>query len=413
MKTSEIRPLLSIFIVFVLLLSSCKKESDEKSPTEPVQIDLTANQVSLIASENTFAFDIFKKVVEANPESKNIIISPLSISTALSMVLNGANGTTRDAIVTAMRMDGLSTDAINNSSKVLREALLSVDKRVLITIANSVWSEHNFVVKKPFTDILTQYYNADTKSFDIKDPMVPGLINTWISEKTNGLIKNMIDRLDDNTVMLLINAIYFKGKWASEFDKDKTLPSTFYKTDGSTIQVPMMKQKSEYKVYDGEGFTMAELPYGQGNFVMDVIVPYSRDGVKTILPLINDANLKGWVNQMSSRKIDILFPRFKYMFGMELKKILTDMRMGIAFSDNADFSNISSIDLLITSVLHKAFIETNEEGTEAAAVTIIGIGATSVNTNILNIDHPFLYIIRETTTNSILFMGRVVDPLAE
>jgi len=311
-------------------------------------------------------------------------------------------------------MNGLTPEKINNSYKDLTEALLNVDKRVLISIANSVWTEKNFVVKKPFTDILTQYYNAESKSFDITDPLVPNQINSWIESKTNGLIKNMIDKLDQSTVMLLINAIYFKGKWNSQFDKDKTVQGSFYKTGGETAQVPMMKQTSEFKVYNGEGFTLAEFPYGQANFVMDVLLPDADNGIKSIIPLINDNSFKGWISQLSERKTDLSFPKFKYGYKKDLNDILTDMGMGIAFTDNADFSNISDMDLLISIVKHQAFIETNEEGSEAAAATIVGISTTSMPAGpyILNIDHPFLYIIRETSTNSILFMGRVGDPLA-
>ena len=150
------------------------------------------------------------------------------------MTLNGANGTTRDAMLEALRVNGLTPEIINNSYKDLSEALLSVDKRVLISIANSVWSEKNFEVKVPFKNILTDYYNAESRSFDITDPVAYQMINNWIEDKTNGLIKNMLNGLDDNTVMLLVNAIYFKGKWKSQFDKDKTVVKPFYKSDGTT-----------------------------------------------------------------------------------------------------------------------------------------------------------------------------------
>jgi serpin B len=174
-----------------------------------------------------------------------------------------------------------------------------------------------------------------------------------------------------------------------------------------------MKQTSDYKIYKGERFTLAELPYGQGNFVMDVILPDDNNGIINIIPLINDNSMKGWLNLMSSRKTDLSFPRFKYGYKKELSDILTDMGMGITFGNNADFSNISDLRLYISLVLHQAFIETNEEGTEAAAATIVGISNTAVMEPLtLSIDHSFMYIIRETTTNSILFMGRVVDPLA-
>ena len=415
MKKIILKAAIAFLFTILLTFSSCKKEPVQTFPSDPQQIDLTPNQVSLISSENSFALDIFKNVIANSDESDNIIISPLSISEALSMTLNGANGATRDSMLAALRMNGLTPEIINSSYKNLSASLLNVDKRVLISVANSVWTEKNFVVKKPFTDILTQSYDAESKSFDIKDPQAPGMVNNWIESKTNGLIKNMLDGLDPNTVMLLINAIYFKGKWNSQFDKENTVKESFYKPGGVTSQVPMMKQTSDYKIFNGEGFTIAELPYGQGNFVMDVILPTGNNRIKDIIPLINDNSLNGWLDHLGERKTELTFPKFKYGYKKELASILSDMGMGIAFSSAANFSNIADIALQISFVLHQAFIETNEEGTEAAAATIVGIVTTAepIGPFVLKIDHSFLYIIRETTTNSILFMGRVANPLAE
>lgn len=415
MKTIILKSAITFLFTILLIFSSCKKEPVQTFPSDPVQIDLTPNQISLITSENSFALDIFKKVIANSDESDNIIISPLSISEALSMTLNGANGATRDSMLAALRTNGLTPEIINSSYKNLSASLLNVDKQILISVANSVWTEKNFVVKKPFIDILTQSYDAESKSFDITDPHAPGMVNNWVESKTNGLIKNMLDGLDPNTVMLLINAIYFKGKWNSQFDKENTVKGSFYKPGGATSQVPMMKQTSDYKIYNGEGFTIAELPYGQGNFVMDVILPAGNNGIKDIIPLINDNSLNGWLDHLGERKTELTFPKFKYGYKKELASILSDMGMGIAFSSAANFSNIADIALQISFVIHQAFIETNEEGTEAAAATIVGIVTTAepVGPFVLKIDHSFLYIIRETTTNSILFMGRVADPLAE
>ena len=415
MKKVKFRSIVIFLGVIQLVFYSCKKEPAVILPIEPVSINLTASQLSLINSENSFAFDIFKKVLDNSAESDNIIISPLSISSALSMTVNGANGPTRDSMLATLRMNGLTPEIINNSYKDLTASLLSVDQRVLISVANSVWIENNFVTKKSFADILSQYYNAESKSFSISDPMVPKQVNSWIEDKTNGLIKNMVDQLDPRTVMLLINAIYFKGKWNSQFDKVNTVPGPFYKSDGTTAQTQMMKQTSEYNIFNGEEFTLAEFAYGQGNFVMDVILPTEKDGLKTITPLITNNNINTWLRQMVKRKTELTFPKFKYGFKKELKDILEAMGMGIAFGDKADFSNISDFATQLSFVLHQAFIETNEEGTEAAAATVVGIIATSAPAGpiVLNIDHPFLYIIRETSTNSILFIGKVADPMAE
>jgi len=404
---------LAICLTAFSILISCKKNSDENLPTEPLPISMTTDQKQLVETQNTFAFDIFKNVIENSDESENIIISPLSISLALSMTLNGADGATRDAMLDALRANGITPVSINIAYKDLTEALLKVDKRVLISIANSVWTENSFAVKKPFPEILTQYYNAEAESFDINDPGAPDRMNSWIENNTNGHIDNMIEELNENTVMLLINAIYFKGKWKTQFESKNTIQSPFFKSNGSTSDVPMMKQKSELKIFSGEGFKIGEFPYGQGNFVMDIILPENADGLTVLAGNLNDNEFDEWLESMSQKEADVSLPRFKYGYKEKLKSILTDMGMGIAFTDNADFSNISDERLLINDVIHQAFIETNEEGTEAAAATIVDIGLTSMPADsvVFKADHPFIYIIRETTTNSILFLGKIADPL--
>jgi len=411
MNSIILRSAASALLVLPIMLLSCSK-NDEILPSEPVPISLTTDQTALIESGNEFAFDIFKNIISGENEGKNVMISPLSISSALSMTINGANGETREAMLEALRLKGITVDAVNKAYRDLTKALISVDKRVLISIANSVWTEDDFNVKKAFIDVLTQYYDAQSEAFDINDPNAPARMNAWIENKTNGLIKDIIESLDDNTVMLLINAIYFKGKWASEFDRTKTENLPFYLTSGS-VNVPMMKQKSDFSVYEGNGFVMAEFPYGQGNFVMDVILPDQSSSLSGTMNLITDANFNGWISQMRKRETDVTFPKFKYGFKKKLKDVLSNMGMGIAFTDAADFSNISEqYDLLINEVTHQSFIETDEEGTEAAAATVVEIGLTSVGPSSFEfrMDRPFIFIIRETTTNSILFMGRVADP---
>jgi serine protease inhibitor len=413
MKNMILKTKLIALLTFPLILISCEKTSDNELPDLPVPIDLTLKQVSLIESGNSFAFDIFREVLKSAPESNNIIISPLSISSALSMTLNGANATTRDSMIKALRLRDITIGEVNQSYKDLAAALLSVDKRVLMSIANSVWIENNFVVKKPFTDVLAGSYNAESKYFDISDPTVPAQINSWIESKTNGLIKNMIDKLNDNSVMLLINAIYFKGKWKVEFEKDATSNRPFSRTDGSNVEVPSMHQAETHRVYQGNGYTLAELPYGQGNFVIDILLP-DNNTLTSVTPLLTDTGFKNMVSNLSDKKVNLYLPRFKYGYKKTLKEILSLMGMGIAFTDAADFSNISDLSLLINEVTHQAFIETNEEGTEAAAATVVDIGVTSIGPNdpiLVDINHPFIYIIRETTTNSVIFMGKVADPL--
>ena len=412
MKTLAKITSLSLLLCTILVFLSCSKREDDLV-RDPVPISLTEAQTIIIESGNEFAFDIFSKLAGSAAPGQNILISPLSISYALSMTLNGAKGETRDAMTEALRVSGIDMETLNKSYKTLTEALLNIDKKVLISIANSVWTENNFQVKKAFIDILTDYYDAESKPFDITDPSVPGLINKWIEDKTNGLIREMISELPGNTVMLLINAIYFKGQWKLQFDKSLTVDETFFLSGNSEVRVAMMKNKKKYKVYEGKGFKIAEFPYGQGNYVMDVILPDEKQGLNSTLALINTRDYESWVSQMTEQEVEVSFPKFKYGFKRTLKDILSDMGMGIAFTDFADFSNISEQhDLLLTDVAHQTFIETNEEGTEAAAATVVTVGVTSMPPPPLEfrMDHPFMYIIRETSTNSILFMGRVSNP---
>lgn len=412
MKIKILKTGLCTILTLSMILISCQKTTDENLPDQPVPINLSLKQVSLIESGNSFAFDIFREVLLSTPDSKNVIISPLSISYALSMTLNGANGNTRDSMIKALRLKDITIEELNQSYKDLTASLLSVDKRISISIANSVWTENNFVVKSPFTNILTGFYGAESKSFDISDPTVPTKINSWIEIKTNGLIKDMIDKLNDNTVMLLINAIYFKGKWNIQFDKGATSSRAFSRPDGSNVNVPSMHQSETHKVYQGNGCTLVEIPYGQGNYVIDILLP-DNNNISSITPQLTEEGFNNMEDNLLSKKVNLYLPRFKYGYKKTLKDVLSLMGMRIAFSDAADFSNISDLSLLINEVTHQAFIETNEEGTEAAAATIVDIGLTSAGPEpvLIDINRPFVYFIRETSTNSILFMGKVADPL--
>lgn len=414
MKNHAFRWCVANFLIASFLFPSCSKKEDIV-PLEPVPISLTADQAELVNSGNSFAIDIFRKVAENEAEGENLIISPLSLSVALSMTVNGANGETREAMLTALRSAGISPLVINESYKKLVDALLSVDKRVLINIANSVWTEKGFAAKKQFTDILMDYYDANSQQFDINDPGAPGKINNWIEDKTNGLISEMITSLDPNTVMLLVNAIYFKGQWNSQFEKSKTVNEDF-STPSASVPVPMMKQTHEFKTFRGSNFILAEFPYGQGNYVMDVILPDEQDGINYIIRNLTGESFNNMTQNLHQHDVNLTFPRFKYGYKKQLNEILSDMGMAVAFiPGSADFSNISDLDLYINKVLHQAFIETNEEGTEAAAATVVEIGLTMAPAPpmVLKLDHPFMYIIRETSTNSIIFMGRVSNPLAQ
>ena len=413
MKRNLISLALIITAGFTTAMTSCERTKSDPPPGDPVQIDLTLKQKEVVESANKFAFDLFVPVIAEKKGAENIMISPFSVTSALSMTLNGAAGETFEAMKSALRYDGKTIEEINETYLKLMKDMVPVDTRVIMEIANSVWVEKRLTVKQSYIDALKKYYLAEARSIDVTDPGAVDMVNGWIEEKTHDKIKDMLDELSPDLAMLLINAVYFKGKWRHQFDKDDTHDKPFYITPGSPVQVPMMFQNEKFPVTQSQNATLIELPYGQGNYSMVVMLP--KEGVSTAdaAATLTPENWSLWMSYLATgaTEVDLSLPRFKYEYKRELKDDLTSLGMGIAFTDFADFSNISNQDLLISRVLHQTFIETNEEGTEAAAATVVEMEFTSMPmTTVINVNRPFLYFIRETTTGTIVFMGQVTDP---
>ncbi|HUS86964.1 MAG TPA: serpin family protein [Bacteroidales bacterium] len=414
MNTLNYKPALIFVVLLVFAFPSCEKTNTDDSPGEPVPVELSSTQKLIVDSDNKFGFDIFRLILENETGKENIMISPLSISYALAMTLNGADGATRDSIMRTLRYYDIDIDDINNSFKDITDKLISVDKRVLMSIANSVWVEEKLAVKADFINTLEQFFAAEVRDFKVSDPGIVEVINQWIEDNTNGLIRNMIDKLPSDVAMLLVNAIYFNGKWRYEFSEESTIDRPFILESGSEEMVPTMSQTVTVKSLIRDDYVIVELPYGQGNYVMDVILPWGENTITDIVSLLNSDSWSEAANDMTKREISIYMPRFKYDYKVELKHVLSAMGMGIAFDPTfADFSNISDQGLAISRVLHQTFIDTSEEGTEAAAATAVEMVFTSVGPSvpfIVRLDKPFLYIIRETTTNSMVFMGKTGNP---
>lgn len=395
------------------IFTACEKRSDPL-PGDPVQIELSLKQKEVIESANEFAFSLFKPLVADAKGSGNIMISPFSVSSALSMTLNGASGETFEAMKDALAYSDKTLEEINETYLKLMNDMISVDPRVVMEIANSVWVEKNLTVKQPFMNSLETWYKAEARSFDVTDPATVKMVNDWIAGKTHDKIKNMLESLDPDIAMLLVNAVYFKGKWRNQFDPDETGLKPFYVTEDAPEQVQMMHQKENFRVVNTGNATLLELPYGQGNYSMVVMLPDVGVTLSEALQLVTPENWYTWMTNLENAvsEVDLSLPRFKYEYKRRLNDDLTNLGMGVAFNPMlADFSNMSDQELFISFVLHQTFIETNEEGTEAAAATIVGMELTSVpNTRVVNVNRPFLYFIRETTTGTIVFMGQVTDP---
>jgi serine protease inhibitor len=408
--------LFAAIIISLVLVPSCKKsDSNAVDPGNPVTISTEAYQKEVIESANGFAFDLFKPMLAGAKESDDILISPFSITSALSMTLNGAAGETLDSMKKALRLEGQTLDQVNATYLKLMTEMVPVDSHVELDIANSVWVEKKFEVKQDFMTNVGNWYKAEARSIDITDPNALNTVNSWIADNTHDKITNMLDYLDPNLAMLLINAIYFKGMWRYQFKTSDTSEEPFYLTFTSSESVPMMHQTTDLQVAKDANVTIVDIPYGQGNFSMLVVLPDAGITTSDIASTLTQEKWNEWTGLLATntQKVDLSMPKFKYGYKRLLNDDLTSLGMGIAFSDSADFSNISNQPTKINRIIHQSYIETNEEGTEAAAATVVEIvSSVAIQSWNVNIDRPFLYFIHETSTGTILFMGKVGDPAA-
>lgn len=415
MKNVIIPGLLLTLIGSSVILISCEKTNSIDQPGDPVKITTEVYQKEVIDSANRFAFDLLRPALNDAKGTENIMISPFSISSALSMTLNGASGETFEAIKKTLHLDGKTLEQVNSTYLKLMTEMIPVDERVVVEIANSVWVEKRLTVKQPFITGLQSWYNAEARNIDVTDANAVKTVNDWIADKTHDKITDMLSELDPNLAMLLINAVYFNGKWRYAFDKTATIEESFYVTSSDPKSVPMMHQTENFKTTKSNNLTLIELPYGQGNYTMVLAMPDENISTTDVANTLTPSVWQEWMDLLAenTHKTDLSMPRFKYEYKRLLNDDLTNLGMGLAFSDFADFSNISDQGLKITRVLHQSFIDTKEEGTEAAAATVVEIVNTSigpVDNVVVTLDRPFLYFIRETSTGTILFMGKVGDP---
>ena len=395
---------------------SCSKSKSIDSAKTAVPISLSQHQKDLVVANNAFGFNIFKTIMLAEGNDKNVFISPLSISLALAMTYNGANGDTKTEMQNTLQFPNLSSDEINGYFQKLSTSLIQVDPKVNLGIANSIWYRNTFSILPAFIQVNQDYYNAHIEALDFNNPNSVNTINNWVSDKTNKRIPKVIDQISNDLVMFLINAIYFKGSWMYEFDKNGTHDLSFTLADASVISTPLMHQKGSFNSFSNEQFSAVEMPYGQGNFTMVVLLPNDGYSANDILTNLSSENWDSWTNSFSKQNVEITFPRFKFEYDRTLNNDLTNLGMGKAFSDTeADFTNINpNGGLYISYVKHDSYVEVNETGTEAAAVTVVAISATMAGPgneyHTFLVNKPFVFAIRETTTNTILFMGKVSNP---
>ena len=330
---------------------------------------------------------------------------------ALSAVTNGAQGTTMNEMKGVLGFEPYSLEDMNAFYHHLVPALKEVDNTVSLQIANAVWIKEAFPVKTPFIQSLQHYYDASVTNLDFSDPGAPAVINQWCADNTNDLIKKVLDRIDPDARLIYTNALYFKGKWESTFDKTASWQGSFTNLSGSTGQVTYMEQTHSFPYTTGQDVAIAEIPYGNKAYSMVIVLPDPGVSVTDVVAGLNPEQWDLWTSGLYTTELNLRIPRFKVEFDSEetMVPVLTRMGMGAAFDPFlADFSHISDIPLFIALLKQNAFIQVDEEGTEAAAVTTIGFNVTSAgpgHTVPFHVDRPFLYFIKEKSTGTVLFAG--------
>ena len=369
----------------------------------------------IVRSNNRFAIDLYSVL---RKEDGNLFFSPYSISTALAMTYCGARGKTAEEMAGTLQFT-LGRDKIPAAFGELEAKLNDIQKvgDVQLCVANSLWPQKDYPFRQDYLTLMKQNFGVSITPVDYLHAREEArrTINEWVEIKTKERIKKLIRKgdLDIETVLVLVNAIYFKGNWAGRFDPQLTEEDDFILADGKKKKVPLMVQKGTFGFRELKDVQILELPYAGRQLSMFVILPREDDGLKKIEDAISEDNLRSWLSFLPEKEVRVYLPKFKITWGtFELNEPLMDLGIKDAFSPaQADFTGMAEVrELYISLVLHKAFVEVNEEGTEAAAAAAVVMSKEIARRRVFRADHPFLFLIRDNTTGSILFLGRVIDP---
>ncbi len=417
---------IAAILLGMTLTASCGKEGTEPELVDPVTpedsaanplnpISLTRAEWQVANSANAFAFDAYRALYQ----DEQMFFSPLSLSLALSMTACGADGETAEQMTHVLGFDEYSTEDVASYYKKMVEGLKTIDNKTTFESANSIWIDKKLNVKKSFLATAGEYYAAEARNVSFADPSTLTDINKWCSDNTHGKIEKMLDSISPDCVMALINAIYFSGRWGIDFD-DKTSKENFKTISGKKVKLDMMSASHKMSYSSVDGWTMAVIPYGNGAFSMSVILPPEGTPFKKAAEAFTFDIWNSLIQHGNSSNVNLTMPEFKFEYDVkDLKAALTGLGMTDAFTGAADFSKMADIvagDVLyISDVKQKTFIEVNRKGTEAAASTVVEMEYTSslrpheVKDVDFIVDRPFFFLIREATSNSILFIGQKVE----
>ncbi|MFO7903947.1 MAG: serpin family protein [Pirellulaceae bacterium] len=371
---------------------------------------------SVARSNNEFALDLYGQLRAT--DTGNLFFSPASISTALAMTYAGAEGETEQEMAETLNFD-LPEDQVHSAFASLMSLLgAPPDESYELRVANRLWGQEDYGFLPAYLETTRENYGAELAQVDFvnKTGQVRKEINAWIEEQTNNKIKDLLPpgSVDRLTRLVLTNAVYFKGKWEHEFDKEATRDAPFTVSPDEQVEVPLMFQKRKFKYGETAELQLLEMGYQGQDLSMLLLLPKKVDDLAAIEEKLSGENLEKWSAGMRKKEVRTYIPRFELTEEFQLNSMLSALGMPSAFEPGrADFSGMNGKkDLYITAALHKAFVDVNEEGTEAAGATGIVMGITSMPTEptVFRADHPFIFLIRHDPTGSILFMGRVTNP---
>ena len=401
--------------VALALAAACSGTTEpDAAPSAPLTTlprALTAGEQRVIGAANDFSFALFRRLSTAQ-QGDNVFTSPLSATMALGMAMNGAAGTTHDEMRTTLGFGATAPEAeIGESYKSLIALLRGLDPSVDFRIANSIWYRTGFPVHQSFLDAGRDWFDARVSAIDFGSPAAVPTINDWVSQATVGKIPTILETIRDDQIMFLINAIYFKGSWRTRFDPAQTIDAPFHALGGDQ-PAKLMHREGTMKYLESADFKAVDLPYGSNAYSMTVVLPNEGRSVETVASSMQSASWAEWMTQFRDAEVDLQLPRLKLAWERGLIPDLESLGMRAAFvPGGADFTRLSPAgrDLYISVVKQKTYVDVNEEGTEAAAVTNVGITLVSMPVRVpFRVDRPFILVLRERLSGTILFMGKIV-----
>lgn len=399
--------------VSVLLSVALAGSARATTPTVP-----TMPENPVVIDSNQFAVDFYQHVRQ---HDGNLFFSPTSISTVLAMAYAGAKGQTAEQMAKVLHFKEPAGQVNQEFAKLIAGWNAgSKEHNFQLDVANAMWGQKGYPFQPAFNQTLQANFGAAIRLVDFgQSQQARKTINDWVAQQTQQKIQDLMppDSIAGDTRLVLTNAIYFKAHWDKEFHEGVTQPGEFHVTGDKTTQVPMMRQMEEFRYLKGDGFAALEMTYADNSFSMITLLPDKTDGLADFEKSLTAEKLLGWIDQMgtkSAQDVQVLFPKFKITEELKLNDTLSEMGMPLAFSGQADFSGMNGgrEPLCITAAIHKAYVNVDEKGTEAAAATGIAVGRAALIAHMAQFkaDHPFLFVIRDNRSGGLLFMGRIVNP---